>query len=55
VDLLIAEYPDGQRVHGVSNPPSQIPPWNEYSDSFLQVTMGFAYSYLHDDGAFILF
>ena len=55
MDLLIAEYPDGQRVPGVSNPPSQIPPWNEYSDTFLKVTMGFAYSYLHDDGAFILF
>jgi hypothetical protein len=25
IDLLIAEYPDGLRVPGVSDPPSQIP------------------------------
>lgn len=35
--------------------PSQIPHWNEYNDTFLKVTMGFAYAYLHDDDAFFLF
>ena len=55
IDLLIAEYPDGLRVPGVSDPPSQIPHWNEYVDNFLKVTMGFAYAYLHDDGSFLLF
>jgi len=55
VDLLIAKYPDGQRVPGVSNPPYMIPSWNEESDSFLRITMGFAYAYLHDDGGFLLF
>lgn len=55
VDLLIADYPDGLRVPGVSDPPTQIPPWNENTDSFLKVAMGFAYTYLHDDGAFLLF
>ena len=53
--MLIAEYPDGLRVPGVSDPPSQIPHWNEYVDNFLKVTMGFAYAYLHDDGSFLLF
>ncbi len=55
VDLLIAEYPDGLRVPGVSDPPSQVPNWNESLEGFLKVTMGFAYAYLHDDGAFLLF
>lgn len=55
VDLVIAEYRDGLRVPGVSNPPSQVPHWNEFLDNFLKVTMGFAYAFLHDDGAFLLF
>ena len=55
VDLVIAEYPDGLRVPGVSDPPSQVPNWNESLEGFLKVTMGFAYAYLHDDGAFLLF
>lgn len=53
--LLIAEFPDGLRVQGVSNPPSHIPHWNEYSDNISKVTMRFPYAYLHDDGAFQLF
>jgi len=54
MDLLIVEYPDGLRVPRVFDPPSQIPVWNQFSETFLKVTMGFAYTYLHDDGAFCL-
>jgi hypothetical protein len=53
--LIIADYPDGLRVFGVSDPPSQIPLWNALSPSFLQVLMAFAHQYLHDDGALLMF
>ena len=55
MDLIIAEYPDGLPVPGVSNPPSQIPHWNANIPSFLTVMMAFSLTYLHDDGAFLLF
>ena len=55
VDLIIAEYPDGLPIPGVSNPPSQIPHWNASIPNFLQVMMAFSLTYLHDDGAFLLF
>lgn len=55
MDLIIADYPDGLRVPGVSDPPSQIPPWNANIPSFLNILMAFALTYLHDDGAFLLF
>jgi hypothetical protein len=55
VDLVIAEYPDGLPVPGLSNPPSQVPTWNAFQPKFLQVMMSFTVQYLHDDGAFLLF
>lgn len=55
MDLIIAEYPDGLPVPGVSNPPSEIPHWNASIPSFLHVMMAFSLTYLHDDGAFLLF
>ncbi len=55
VDLIIAEYPDGLPVPGISNPMSQIPQWNASIPSFLQVMMAFSLTYLHDNGAFLLF
>ena len=55
MDLIIADYPDGLRVPGLSDPPFQIPYWNVNIPSFLHVMMAFALTYLHDDGAFLLF
>ena len=55
MDLIIADYPDGLRVPGLSDPPFQIPRWNVNIPSFLHVMMAFALTYLHDDGAFFLF
>ena len=55
VDLIIADYPDGLRVPGVSDPSSHIPPWNALFPSFLQVLMAFAHQYLHDDEALLMF
>jgi hypothetical protein len=54
-DLIIAEYPDGLSVPGVSSPSSQIPKWNAHVDGFLRIIVGFAGKYLHDDGALLLF
>jgi hypothetical protein len=53
--LVIAEYPDGLPVPGLSNPPSQVPTWNAFHPKFLQIMMSFTVQYLHDDGAFLLF
>ena len=47
VDLSIADYPDGLRVPGVSDPPSQIPPWNANIPRLLNILMAFALTYLH--------
>ena len=55
IDLILADYPNGLRGPGVSDPPSQIPLWNALSPSFLQVLMAFAHQYLHDDGALLMF
>jgi hypothetical protein len=55
VDLIIADYPDGLRVPGVSDPPSQILPWNANIPSFLNILMAFALTNLHDDRSFLLF
>lgn len=55
VDLMIADFPDGLRIPGISDPSSQVPHWNEHIPDFLQVMMSFANAYLHDDGAFLLF
>jgi hypothetical protein len=55
VDLIIVEYPDGLRVPGVSDPPTQIPHWNREIPNFLAYMISFATVYLHDDGAFLLF
>jgi hypothetical protein len=55
MDLIIAEYLDGLRVQGVSDPPSQIPHSNATITRFFEVMMAFSLTYLHDDGAFLLF
>jgi hypothetical protein len=55
IDLVIAEYPDGLPVPGLSNPSSQVPSWNAFHPNFLKVMMSFTVQYLHDDGAFLLF
>ena len=54
-DLVIVDFPDGVCVPGVSDPPTQVPNWNEFSPKFLRSAMTFQVSYLHDDGAFLLF
>jgi hypothetical protein len=53
--LVIAEYPDGLLIPGLSNPPSQVPTWNAFHPKFLQIMMSFTVQYLHDNGAFFLF
>jgi hypothetical protein len=55
MDLIIVEYPDGLRVPGASNPPTQIPHWNREIPNFLTFIISFAATYLHDDGAFLIF
>jgi hypothetical protein len=55
VDLVIAEYPDGLPVPGLSNPPSQVPTWNGFRPKFLKVMRSFTVQYLHNNGAFLLF
>ena len=55
VDLIIAEYPDGLPVPGVSEFPGQVPHWNKQVQNFVKFTIGFCQGYLHDDGALLLF
>jgi hypothetical protein len=55
VDRIIAEYPDGMHVPGVSEFPGQIPHWNKQIHMFIKFTIGFCQGYLHDDGALFLF
>jgi hypothetical protein len=55
VDLIIAEYPDGLPVPGVSEFPGQVPTWNKQVQNFIKFTIGFCQGYLHDDGALLLF
>jgi hypothetical protein len=55
VDLIIAEYPDGLPVPGVSEFPEQVPHWNKHVQNFVKFTIGFCQGYLHDDGALLLF
>jgi hypothetical protein len=55
VDLVIAEYPDGLPVPGVSEFPGQVPIWNKHVQNFIKFTIGFCQGYLHDDGALLLF
>ena len=55
MDLIIAEYPDGLPVPGVSEFPGQVPPWNNQVQNFVKFTIGFSQGYLHDDGALLLF
>jgi len=55
VDLVIADFPDGLPVPGLSKPMSQVPTWNVQVQDFLKLTIGFCGGYLHDDGALLLF
>ena len=55
MDLVIAEYPDGLHVPGISNSTSDVPTWNETVQGFLRYTIGFCGGYLHDDGALLIF
>jgi hypothetical protein len=55
VDLVIAEYPDGLPVPGISEFLGQVPIWNKQVQNFIKFTIGFCQGYLHDDGALLLF
>jgi hypothetical protein len=55
VDLIIADYPDGLPVTGVSEFSGQVPHWNKQVQNFVKFTIGFCQGYLHDDGALLLF
>jgi hypothetical protein len=55
VDLIIAEYPDGLPIPGVSEFPCQVPSWNKQVQNFVKFIIGFSQGYLHDDGALLLF
>lgn len=55
VDLIIADYPDGLRVPGVSDPPHAVPNWNMQDVSFLKSVMQYSARYLHDDAVMLLF
>ena len=55
MNLIIAEYPDGLPVPGVSEFMGQVPNWNKQVQNFIKFTIGFCQGYLHDDGALLLF
>ena len=55
VDLIIAEYPDGLHVLGISEFPWQVPHWNKQVQNFIKFTIGFCEGYFYDDGALLLF
>ena len=55
VDLIIADYPDGLPIPGVSAFPGQVPNWNMQVPNFIKFIIGFCQGYLHDDGALLLF
>lgn len=54
-DLMLAEYPDGLRVPGVFDPKHHIPRWNSSQETFLKTIVEFAFKYLHDGGAIVIF
>ncbi|KAG0596739.1 hypothetical protein M758_UG281100 [Ceratodon purpureus] len=41
-DLIIAKYPNGLPIPGVSSPFSQIPKLNALVEDFLRIMVGFA-------------
>ena len=55
VDLILANYPDGLPIPGVSKFSTQVPTWNKQVQNFIKFTIGFCRGYLHDDGALLLF
>ena len=55
MDLIIAEYPDGLRVPGVSKFAERVLNWNKHVQNFIKFTIGFCQGYFHDDGALLPF
>jgi hypothetical protein len=46
LDLIIVDLPEGLPVPTVSSPADAVPPWNHYSESFLEAVFVFAEEYL---------
>lgn len=48
------DVPEGLPVPTVSNPPTSVPSWNQFSEVGLRDIFDFADSYLHDAGALLV-
>ena len=55
VDLMIVDIPEGLSVPIVSSPPTSIHVWNSTDQSFLLLMFDFGNSFVHENGAILLF
>jgi hypothetical protein len=55
VDLMIVDIPEGLPVPMVSSPPTSIPEWNSDDKNFLAMVFDLGGSFVHDNGALLLF
>jgi hypothetical protein len=55
VDLVIVDLLDGLLMPDLSFSKNFVPPWNITNDSFLDCLFSFYISFLHDDGALLIF
>jgi hypothetical protein len=55
VDLMIVDIPEGLPVPMVSSPPTSVPGWNSTDKNFLPLVFDFGSSFVHDNGALLLF
>ena len=55
MDLIIAEYPDGLRVPGVSKFAERVLNWNKNVQNFIKFTIGFCQGYFHNNETLLPF
>ena len=53
--MIIFDVPEGLPVPSLSVPPNDIPAWNAYENSHIEALFDFADSFLHDNGAILVF
>jgi hypothetical protein len=54
VDLILVDYQEDLRVPTVSDPPNEIPPWNEFSKANFEAIFNFVDNHIQDDGAMVV-
>ena len=54
IDLMVVDVLEGLHVPTILAPPTPIPRWNEFSDTWLVPVFDFASAYLHDRGALLV-